>query len=47
MFALYKTGSSNMATLNLEQEIPLDDSWDVVVLGGGPAGSAAPIRRVH
>lgn len=24
-----------------EREIPLDDSWDVVVVGGGPAGCAA------
>jgi len=24
-----------------EQEIPLDDSWDVIVVGGGPAGCAA------
>jgi flavin-dependent dehydrogenase len=24
-----------------EREMPLDDSWDVVVVGGGPAGCAA------
>ena len=23
------------------REIPLDDSWDVIVVGGGPAGCAA------
>ena len=36
-----------MATLNLQHEIPLDDSWDVVVLGGGPAGSAAAIAAAR
>jgi len=24
-----------------ERNIPLDDSWDVIVVGGGPAGCAA------
>ena len=28
-------------TLNFECDIPLDSSWDVIVLGGGPAGCAA------
>ncbi len=31
-----------MATLSLRpRSIPLDDSWDVIVVGGGPAGTAA------
>jgi hypothetical protein len=31
-----------MATFHLmERTIPLDDSWDVIVVGGGPAGCAA------
>ena len=30
-----------MKTLKLQREIPCDDSWDVVVAGGGPAGCAA------
>jgi len=41
------SGTLQMATLNLQQEIPLDDSWDVVVLGGGPAGSAAAIAAAR
>ena len=27
--------------LNFNQSIPLDDSWDVIVVGGGPAGCTA------
>lgn len=32
-----------MSTWKLEREIPLDDSWDVIVAGGGPAGVTAAV----
>lgn len=32
-----------MSTYTLQREIPIDDQYDVVVAGGGPAGSAAAI----
>ncbi len=30
-----------MRTLSLKREIPLDDSWDVIIVGGGPSGCTA------
>lgn len=30
-----------MTTITITREIPLDDSWDVIVAGGGPAGCMA------
>jgi hypothetical protein len=37
-----------MTTLALSsREIPLDDSWDVIVAGGGPAGCAAAIAAAR
>ena len=32
---------SNKQFLNFRRDIPMDDSWDVIVAGGGPAGCAA------
>ena len=32
-----------MTTSRLERDIPIDDTYDVIVCGGGPAGSAAAI----
>ena len=30
-----------MSNFVLYRQIPIDDSWDVIIVGGGPAGSAA------
>ena len=32
-----------MGTYKLEREIPIEDGYDVVIAGGGPAGSAAAV----
>jgi flavin-dependent dehydrogenase len=32
-----------MATYTLTREIPIEDEFDVLVAGGGPAGSAAAV----
>ena len=37
-----------MTTLSLtSRELPLDDSWDVIVAGGGPAGCAAAVAAAR
>ncbi|NND05644.1 MAG: FAD-dependent oxidoreductase [Saprospiraceae bacterium] len=36
-------GDRSPSTYQFSREIPIDDSYDVVVAGGGPAGSAAAI----
>ena len=30
-----------------ERKLPLDDSWDVIVIGGGPAGCAAAVASAR
>ena len=32
-----------MTTYHLERDIPVDEGYDLVVAGGGPAGSAAAV----
>ncbi len=36
-----------MATYKLSREIPVDDGYDVLVAGGGPAGSAAAVSAAR
>lgn len=36
-----------MATYKLSREIPIDDGYDVLVAGGGPAGSAAAVSAAR
>lgn len=36
-----------MATYELSREIPIDESYDILVAGGGPAGSAAAVSAAR
>lgn len=36
-----------MKNFKLSREIPFDDAWDVIVVGGGPAGSAAAVAAAR
>ena len=36
-----------MTTLSITKTIPLDDGWDVLVAGGGPAGCAAAVAAAR
>src|SRR5688572_28659733 len=38
-----RKSTSAMATYTLQREIPLDEDYDVLVAGGGPAGTAAAV----
>ena len=47
LFAVYTPSLLMEKNISLTRSLPLDDSWDVIVVGGGPAGSTAAIAAAR